>query len=154
MIRGVRTLLYKEVLRFWKVGFQTVAAPVLTAVMYLLIFGHVLSDKVQVFGNVGYTRFLMPGLVMMSVLQNSFANSSQLAGAEQDHRQPGVPAGHAAVALGLVYGLRGCGGGARADASAWACWPSPSGSRRRTWRSRCGSSPSRCSAPACWARWA
>ena len=75
-LRGVRTLLYKEVLRFWKVGFQTVAAPVLTAMMYLLIFGHVLSDKVQVFDNVGYTRFLIPGLVMMSVLQNAFANSS------------------------------------------------------------------------------
>ena len=75
-LRGTRTLLYKEVLRFWKVGFQTVAAPVLTAVMYLLIFGHVLSDKVQVFDGVGYTRFLIPGLVMMSVLQNSFANSS------------------------------------------------------------------------------
>jgi ABC-2 type transport system permease protein len=76
MLHGVRTLLYKEVLRFWKVGFQTVAAPVLTAVMYLLIFGHVLSDKVQVFDDVGYTRFLIPGLVMMSVLQNAFANSS------------------------------------------------------------------------------
>jgi ABC-2 type transport system permease protein len=75
-MRGVRTLLYKEVLRFWKVGFQTVAAPVLTAVMYLLIFGHVLSDKVRVFDDVPYTSFLIPGLVMMSVLQNSFANSS------------------------------------------------------------------------------
>ena len=42
---GARTLLYKEVLRFWKVGFQTVAAPVLTAVMYLLIFGHVLRTR-------------------------------------------------------------------------------------------------------------
>jgi ABC-2 type transport system permease protein len=75
-MRGLRTLLYKEVLRFWKVGFQTVAAPVLTAVLYLLIFGHVLSDRVQVFDNVRYTSFLIPGLVMMSVLQNSFANSS------------------------------------------------------------------------------
>jgi ABC-2 type transport system permease protein len=73
---GAGTLLYKEVLRFWKVGFQTVAAPVLTAVLYLLIFGHVLSDKVQVFGDIGYTRFLIPGLVMMSVLQNAFANTS------------------------------------------------------------------------------
>ena len=63
-------------MRFWKVAFQTVAAPVLTAVMYLLIFGHVLSDKVQVFDQIGYTRFLIPGLVMMSVLQNAFANSS------------------------------------------------------------------------------
>ena len=75
-LAGARTLFYKEVLRFWKVAFQTVAAPVLTAVMYLLIFGHVLEDRVQVFQGVGYTSFLIPGLVMMSVLQNSFANSS------------------------------------------------------------------------------
>ena len=63
-------------LRFWKVSFQTVAAPVLTAVLYLLIFGHVLEDHVKVFDGVGYTSFLIPGLVMMSVLQNAFANSS------------------------------------------------------------------------------
>ncbi|MCS6765674.1 MAG: ABC transporter permease [Candidatus Protistobacter heckmanni] len=73
---GFRTLLYKEVLRFYKVAFQTVAAPVLTAVLYLLIFGHVLQDQVKVFDKVGYTSFLVPGLVMMSVLQNAFANSS------------------------------------------------------------------------------
>ena len=73
---GVATLFYKEVLRFWKVAFQTVAAPVLTAMLYLLIFGHVLEDRVQVYPGVGYTSFLIPGLVMMSVLQNAFANSS------------------------------------------------------------------------------
>jgi ABC-2 type transport system permease protein len=73
---GWLTLFYKEVLRFWKVAFQTVAAPVLTALMYLLIFGHVLQDRVQVYPGVGYTDFLIPGLVMMSVLQNAFANSS------------------------------------------------------------------------------
>jgi ABC-2 type transport system permease protein len=73
---GAGTLFYKEVLRFWKVAFQTVAAPVLTAVMYLLIFGHVLEEHVQVFPGVTYTSFLVPGLVMMSVLQNSFANTS------------------------------------------------------------------------------
>lgn len=73
---GWQTLLYKEVLRFWKVGFQTVAAPVLTALLYLLIFGHVLSDRVKVYDQISYTSFLVPGLVMMSVLQNSFANSS------------------------------------------------------------------------------
>jgi ABC-2 type transport system permease protein len=75
-LTGVGSLLYKEVLRFWKVSFQTVAAPVLTAVLYLLIFGHVLEDHVKVFDQVGYTSFLIPGLVMMSVLQNAFANSS------------------------------------------------------------------------------
>lgn len=75
-LEGARTLFYKEVLRFWKVSFQTVAAPVLTAVLYLLIFGHVLEDHVKVYDSVGYTSFLIPGLVMMSVLQNAFANSS------------------------------------------------------------------------------
>lgn len=72
---GFRTLLYKEVLRFWKVGFQTVAAPVITALLYLLIFSHVLDAHVEVNG-VRYAAFLIPGLVMMSVLQNAFANSS------------------------------------------------------------------------------
>ncbi|QID18780.1 ABC transporter permease [Nitrogeniibacter mangrovi] len=73
---GFRTLLYKEVLRFWRVGFQTVGAPVLTAVLYLMIFSHVLDRHVTVYGNVPYTAFLVPGLVMMSVLQNAFANTS------------------------------------------------------------------------------
>ncbi len=73
---GASTLFRKEVLRFWKVGFQTVAAPVLTAIMYVLIFGHVLQDHVEAFPGVGYISFLIPGLVMMSVLQNAFANSS------------------------------------------------------------------------------
>jgi len=46
---GFRTLLYKEVLRFWKVAFQTIAAPVLTGVLYLLVFGHVLDQRVEAF---------------------------------------------------------------------------------------------------------
>jgi ABC-2 type transport system permease protein len=74
---GWLTLLHKELLRFWKVSFQTIAAPILTALLYLLIFSHTLEAHVSVFGNqVRYTAFLVPGLVMMSVLQNSFANSS------------------------------------------------------------------------------
>jgi ABC-2 type transport system permease protein len=73
---GWQTLFYKEVLRFWKVSFQTVAAPVLTAVLYLMVFGHVLRNHELVYGQVSYTSFLIPGLVMMSLLQNAFANSS------------------------------------------------------------------------------
>ena len=73
---GWQTLFYKEILRFWKVGFQTVGAPVLTAVLYMLIFGHVMQGRVMVYDKISYTAFLVPGLVMMSVLQNSFANSS------------------------------------------------------------------------------
>ena len=76
LVGGWQTLLYKEVLRFWKVAGQTVGAPILTSVLYMLIFGHVLEDHVKVYDTVGYTAFLVPGLVMMSVLQNAFANSS------------------------------------------------------------------------------
>ncbi len=75
-MQGFKTFLYKELLRFWKVAMQTVAGPVLTSLLYLLVFSHVLENRVTVFENVSYTSFLVPGLVMMSVLQNSFANAS------------------------------------------------------------------------------
>lgn len=75
-MNGFRTLLYKELLRFWKVGFQTIAAPVLSTLLYLMIFGHVLDTHVRVYGSVPYSAFLVPGLVMMAMLQNAFANSS------------------------------------------------------------------------------
>ena len=75
-MNGWQTLLYKEVLRFWKVAFQTVAGPVLTAMLYLLIFGHALESHVKVYDQISYTAFLVPGLAMMSLLQNAFANSS------------------------------------------------------------------------------
>jgi ABC-2 type transport system permease protein len=73
---GFRTLLYKEVLRFWKVSFQTVAAPVLSAVLFLVVFAHALSGHVEAYPGVTYAQFLLPGLAMMSMLQNAFANSS------------------------------------------------------------------------------
>lgn len=73
---GFGTLFYKELLRFWKVGFQTVMAPVLTALLYLLIFSHALEEHIEVFPGIPYQAFLIPGLAMMAVLQNAFANSS------------------------------------------------------------------------------
>jgi len=73
---GLWTLFYKELLRFWKVGLQTVLSPLMTTLLYLLIFSHVLEAHVQVYPGVGYTAFLIPGLVMMAMLQNAFANSS------------------------------------------------------------------------------
>ncbi len=73
---GFPTLLRKEIKRFYKVAFQTVAAPVLTAVLYLMIFGHVLEGRLVVYDKLTYTAFLIPGLVMMSVLQNAFDNTS------------------------------------------------------------------------------
>lgn len=73
---GFGTLLAKELLRFWRVGAQTLGAPILTALLYLMIFAHVLEDHVKVYEGIAYTAFLAPGLVMMSVLQNAFANGS------------------------------------------------------------------------------
>jgi ABC-2 type transport system permease protein len=73
---GFWALFCKEVLRFWKVSVQTVAAPVLTSLLYLVIFAQALEGRVEVYEGVRYTSFLVPGLVMMSVLQNAFANSS------------------------------------------------------------------------------
>jgi len=114
---GFWTLFYKELLRFWKVGFQTVGAPVLTALLYLLIFGHVLDEHVQVHG-VHYTSFLIPGLVMMQVLQNAFANSSssliqaKITGSIVFVLLPPIPYGAffaayvlASVARGLMVGV-------------------------------------------------
>ena len=73
---GFNTLFYKEVLRFRKVATQTIGAPVLTALLYLLVFSHLMEGRVRVYEEISYTAFLVPGLVMMSVLQNAFANSS------------------------------------------------------------------------------
>ena len=73
---GTWTLLKKELLRFWRVAFQTVAAPVISGILYLLIFSHVLDGRLEVYEGVPYMAFLIPGLIMMSLLQNAFSNSS------------------------------------------------------------------------------
>ncbi|MDE1957016.1 MAG: ABC transporter permease, partial [Betaproteobacteria bacterium] len=75
-MNALRTLFGKEVLRFWKVWLQTVAAPVISSLLYLVIFSHAIAGHLVVYGSVPYTSFLIPGLAMMSVLQNAFANSS------------------------------------------------------------------------------
>ena len=73
---GFATLCQKELLRFFKVSIQTVAAPVLTTLLYLVIFGHALEGRLEIQRGLRYTAFLVPGLVMMAILQNAFANSS------------------------------------------------------------------------------
>ncbi|KXW56034.1 ABC transporter permease [Ferrovum sp. PN-J185] len=73
---GFRTLLIKEIMRFWKVSFQTILAPLVSTLLYLVVFAHVLSTHDDVYPGVSYGVFLIPGLMMMAMLQNSFANSS------------------------------------------------------------------------------
>jgi ABC-2 type transport system permease protein len=73
---GFYTLLHKELLRFWKVGLQSIFAPMIATLIYLLIFSHILEERAQAYPGVTYTTFLIPGLVMMAMLQNAFSNSS------------------------------------------------------------------------------
>jgi ABC-2 type transport system permease protein len=75
-LRGVYTLFAKEVWRFMKVFVQTILTPVVTALLYLLVFGQALEGNVEVYEGVTYSAFLIPGLMMMSIIQNAFANSS------------------------------------------------------------------------------
>ena len=75
-LQGFYTLFHKEWLRFWKVNVQTVLAPVLTALLFLVVFAYSLRGRVEIFPGVDYAAFLVPGLAMMSVLQNAVANSS------------------------------------------------------------------------------
>ncbi len=73
---GLRTLFFKEILRFSKVYLQTLFAPMVTALLYLLVFSHILEGRLEVYEGVSYTAFLIPGLMMMTIIQNAFANSS------------------------------------------------------------------------------
>jgi ABC-2 type transport system permease protein len=74
--RGFVTLLRKEIKRFWSVLGQTVTAPVITAMLYLLVFAQAMKDRASAYEGISYTEFLLPGLVMMTVIQNAFANTS------------------------------------------------------------------------------
>jgi len=73
---GLYTLFGKEVWRFVKVATQTILAPVVTVLLYLLVFASILSEHIEVYAGVSYIAFMIPGLIMMSVIQNAFANSS------------------------------------------------------------------------------
>lgn len=70
------TLFEKEVTRFLKVWQHTIAAPILTGFLYLVVFGEALSRHLPVYEGVSYTAFIIPGLIMMTVLQNAFSNTA------------------------------------------------------------------------------
>jgi ABC-2 type transport system permease protein len=72
---GLKTLYLREVRRFLKVGMQTLAAPVVTALLYMLVFVVAVGGGRAVHG-VAYGSFVAPGLIMMQILSNAFANSS------------------------------------------------------------------------------
>jgi ABC-2 type transport system permease protein len=75
-LRGPYTLFRKEELRFKAVALQTLAAPVITALLYVIVFAQMLSRGAAIQPGIGNLAFLVPGLAMMSILQNAFSNSS------------------------------------------------------------------------------
>src|ERR1700744_5829370 len=72
---GLRALYLREVRRFWKVGLQTLAAPIVTALLYMMVFVVAVGGSRQVDG-VPFGAFIAPGLIMMQILNNAFSNSS------------------------------------------------------------------------------
>jgi ABC-2 type transport system permease protein len=73
---GFQTLLKKETRRFLKVPGQTLAQPVVTTALYFLVFGYALGGRVRELDGIPYIRFIVPGLVMLGLIQNSFLNSA------------------------------------------------------------------------------
>lgn len=73
---GLRTLYKREVRQFWKVGAQTLAAPVVTALLYMLVFVVAVRGARPPIQGVAFSTFVAPGLIMMQILSNAFANSS------------------------------------------------------------------------------
>ena len=73
---GLWTLYMREVQRFAKVGMQTVIAPVITSMLFLMVFAVAVGERAQLAGDTDFIAFLVPGLAMMTVLQNAFANTS------------------------------------------------------------------------------
>ena len=74
--RGGWTLLVRELRRFWGIAGQTIVSPVVTTMLYFLVFGYSLGDRLQEVRGVPYVDFLVPGLVMLSVINNAYVNAA------------------------------------------------------------------------------
>jgi ABC-2 type transport system permease protein len=73
---GLRALYLREVRRFWKVGLQTLAAPIVTALLYMMVFVVAVGKVRPALDGVPFATFIAPGLIMMQILNNAFSNSS------------------------------------------------------------------------------
>lgn len=74
--RPFTTLFQREIRRFFRVSVQTLVAPIITASLYLFVFGATLGERLSVLEGYSYAEFVIPGLVLMGVINNSFANAS------------------------------------------------------------------------------
>jgi ABC-2 type transport system permease protein len=111
---GVWTLYTKEVQRFLKVVLQTVLAPAVTAILFFAIFTVAFGGSNRTVGDIPFSQFLVPGLIMMAIVQNSFANTSsslliaKVQGTIVDVLMPPISAGELTTAIaigGLTRGI-------------------------------------------------
>ena len=73
---ALKTIWRKEITRFMRIWIQTLIPPVITMSLYFIIFGNLIGNRIGEMGGVGYMQFIVPGLIMMSVITNSYANVS------------------------------------------------------------------------------
>jgi ABC-2 type transport system permease protein len=118
-------LFYKELLRFWKVAVQTVVAPVVTTLLYMMIFVVAVRGSTPVVDDVPFAAFIGPGLIMMGVLNNAFQNSSsslfqfKINGTVSDFLTPPLSAAELTAAFSLGAATRGLFVGLVTAASVW-----------------------------------
>jgi len=123
---GLKTLYLKEVRRFWKVGLQTVASPVVTVLLYMLVFVVATKGARPGAAGVPFAQFVAPGLIMMSILNNAFANSSssliqaKIMGTSPDFLTPPLSAFELCAGFSLGAATRGILVGV---VTALAAWP-------------------------------
>lgn len=110
---GYQTIARREIKRFFRIWMQTLLPPAITTVLYFLIFGKVIGDRVGVIEGISYIDFIAPGLVMMSVITNAYNNVSSSFFGTRFHRnideQLVSPLPDLLIVLGYVTGgvLRG-----------------------------------------------
>jgi len=110
---GLWTLYAKEVRRFTKVWGQTIFAPMVTSLLFLAIFSLALGGAVRTIGDLPFLQFLAPGLVMMAIVQNSFANcastimTAKIQGVIVDVLMPPLSAGELVLAFAMGGVTRG-----------------------------------------------
>jgi ABC-2 type transport system permease protein len=110
---GFMTLYLREIRRFWKVGTQTVAAPVVTTLLYMLVFVVAVGPGRAAVGTVSFGHFVAPGLIMMAILNNAFANASssliqaKMMGLTPDFLTPPLSPLEQVAAFGLGAATRG-----------------------------------------------
>ena len=124
-IEGVKTLYLREVRRFWKVGAQTVFAPVVTTLLYMMVFVVAIGASRPTQHGVDFAQFVAPGLIMMAILNNAFANSSssliqaKIMGTATDFLTPPLSPVELLLGFGLGAATRGIVVGAVTAACVW-----------------------------------